>query len=146
MTSSDPSIARLQAAVLDGRTANIRYRQDQFQKLFKILSENADTLAEAIAKDNSATAAEVEVELFLTLDSVRHFYDGFNFERELKEEYSLKNGEDNEGRRIGVGIVLVRPTIHTRLYSVLTPTCAAIAAWNCVLLDVYFLPSSPFEF
>lgn len=70
------------------------------------------------------------------MDVLRQSYDSLDFEKELKEEYSITNGDDNLSRRVGVGIVLIRPTSHTRLYSVVAPVCAAIAAGNCVLLEV----------
>ena len=114
----------------------MRYRQNEFRKLHSILAENADAFAEAITKDTQGTSSEIETEIFLTMDILRQSYDSLDFEKELKEEYSITNGEDNLSRRVGVGIVLIRPTSHTRLYSVLAPVCAAIAAGNCVLLEV----------
>lgn len=140
MASQDPTILRLRAAITDGRTANIRYRQNELHKLHSALTENADALANAISQDTGATSAEVEAELFLTMDSLRHLYDSLNFVKEMKEEYLVTNGEDNLGRRIGVGLVVVRPTSHTRLFSVLGPICAALAAGNCILLEVSLLP------
>ena len=136
MASQDPTIQRLLAAVADGRTANIRYRQNELQNLHETLTENANSFADAISQDTGATSAEVEAELFLTLDSLRHFYDGLDFEKELKDEYAVANGVDNLERRIGAGLVVVRPTSHTRLYSVVAPISAAVAAGNCVLLEV----------
>lgn len=136
MASPEPTIQRLRAAITDGRTANIRYRQKELQNLHNVLTENADALATAISQDTGATSAEVEAELFLTMDSLGHFYDSLDFEKEIKEEYLVTNGKDNLGRRIGVGLVAIRPTVHTRLFSVLSPICAAIAAGNCMLLEV----------
>lgn len=143
MASQDPTIQRVRAAITDGRTANIRYRQKELQNLHAALTENADPIADAISKDTGATTAEVEAELFLTLDSLREFYDGLDFKKELKDEFAVVNGEDNVARRVGVGLVVVRPTSHTRLYSVVAPICAAVAAGNCVLLEVRFI--LPFE-
>jgi acyl-CoA reductase-like NAD-dependent aldehyde dehydrogenase len=136
MASHESTIQRLRAAVTDGRTANIRYQQNQLQTLHVALTENADALAAAISQDTGSTSAEVEVELFLTMDSLRHFYHSLDFEREIKEEYLVKNGKDNLERRTGVGLVVILPTSHTRLFSVLSPICAAITAGNCILLEV----------
>ena len=136
MTSPESTVQRLRAAIIDGRTANVRYRQKELQALHTALIENADALATAISQDTGATSAEVEAELFLTTDCLRHAYDSLDFGKELKEEFLVSNGEDNTGRRIGVGLVAIRPTFHTRLFSVLSPICGAIAAGNCVLLEV----------
>jgi acyl-CoA reductase-like NAD-dependent aldehyde dehydrogenase len=136
MAPQDPTIQRLRAAITDGRTANIRYRQKEFQNLHAALAENADALAGAILQDTGSTSAEIEAELFLTMDGLRHFYDGLDFEKEMKDEYLVANGENNVGRRIGVGLVAIRPTFHTRLFSTMVPIFAAVAAGNCVLLEV----------
>lgn len=133
---SNPAIRRLQAAVTDGRTSNIRYRQNEFQKLHAILAENADAISVAIAKDTQGSTSEIETEIFLTLESLRHHYDSLDFAKELREEYSITNGENNVNRRVGVGIVLIRPTLHTRFYSILAPVLAAIASGNCILLEL----------
>jgi acyl-CoA reductase-like NAD-dependent aldehyde dehydrogenase len=132
----DPAIHHLQAAVTDGRTANIRYRQNEFQKLHAMLVENPDAISVAITKDTQGTSSEIEAEIFLALESLRDHYDSLDFAKELKEEYSISNGEDNGSRRVGVGIVFIRPTSHTRFYSILAPIGAALAAGNCILLEV----------
>jgi acyl-CoA reductase-like NAD-dependent aldehyde dehydrogenase len=136
MASQEPTIQRLRAAITDGRTANIRYRQKELQSLHAALSEYADELASAIANDTGATSAEVEAEIYLTMDSLRNFYDGLDFEKKTKEEYLVANGKNNIERRIGVGLVAIKPTFHTRTFSILSPICAAVAAGNCVLLEV----------
>ena len=136
MASHESTIQRLRAAITDGRTANIRYRQNELHTLHVALTENADALAAAISQDTGSTSAEIEVELFLTMDSLRHFYNSLDFEKEIKEEYLVVNGQDNVGRRTGVGLVVILPTSHTRLFSVLSPICAAITAGNCILLEV----------
>ena len=100
------------------------------------LTESADALAAAISQDAGSTSVEVEVELFLTMDALQHFYYSLDFDKEIKEEYLVVNGKDNVERRTGVGLVVILPTSHTRLFSVLSPISAAIAAGNCILLEV----------
>jgi acyl-CoA reductase-like NAD-dependent aldehyde dehydrogenase len=136
MASPESSIQRLRAAITDGRTANIRYRQKELQSLHSALAEHLDALAAAISEDTGVTSAEVEAELFLTMNCLRHSYDSLDFAKENKEEFLISNGKDNVERRIGVGLVAIRPTFHTRLFSVLSPICTAIAAGNCVLIEV----------
>lgn len=135
---ADPAaIERLQMSVADGRTENGRYRQGQLQALHRILREEAGQICSALsAGSRSSSSAEVEAEYYLAMNAVRHFYDGLDFEGELKEEYSVVRGKDNLSRRVGVGLVVIRPTAHTRLYSVVTPLAAAIAAGNCIVVEV----------
>lgn len=130
------AIERLQTSVVDGRTENGRYRQYQLQALHKILREEAGHICSALFADSESSSAEVETEYYLAMDAVRHFYESLNFEEELKEEYSVVHGKDNMNRRIGAGLVVIKPTGHTRFYSIITPLAAAIAAGNCIIIEV----------
>lgn len=136
MATDAAAIERLQMSVVDGRTENGRYRQDQLQSLHRILREEAGQICAALQADSRASASEAEAEYYLAMDAARHFYETLNFEKDLEEEYSVARGKDNLNRRLGVGLVAIRPTSHTRFYSVVTPLAAAIAAGNCVLLEV----------
>lgn len=135
-SATDAAIERLQMAVIDGRTENVRYRQDQLQGLHKALRDEAGAICAALSRDSPSSTAEVEAEFYLAMDAVRHFYESLDFERALEEEYSVAHGKNNEGRRLGVGLVVIRPTSHTRFYSIVTPLAAAISAGNCVILEV----------
>lgn len=139
MASQQAAIDRLQMAVIDGRTENIRYRQDQLQALHTALRNDAGAICNALAKDSQTSSAEVETEYYLAMDAVRHWYDTLNFDEELKKEYApVVEGKDNATRRAGVGLVVIRPTSHTRLYSIIAPLAAAMSAGNCIALEVGF--------
>lgn len=136
MASDAAAIDRLQASVVDGRTENGRYRQDQLQRLHRSLREEASQITAALLADSKSSSSEVDAEYYLGMEAVRHFYDSLDFGRDLKEEYSVVRGEDNVTRRVGAGLVVIRPTSHTRFYSIVTPLAAAIAAGNCIILEV----------
>ncbi|KAI1849467.1 hypothetical protein JX265_012716 [Neoarthrinium moseri] len=136
MAAQDIAIERLQMAVVDGRTDNIRYRQNQLQSLHAALRNDAGTIASALAADSQASSAEVEAEYYLAMNSVQHFYDSLVFKDEHEKEYQVTHGKDNATRRLGVGLVVIRPTSHTRFYSIVTPLAAAISAGNCVVLEL----------
>lgn len=134
---------RLRAAVIDGRTANVRYRQNELLSLHSILRENADQICAAIAKDASDGAfslsesnSEADIEYYLAMDATRQFYQALDFKHALKEEYLIASGLDNPSWRVGKGLVVIKPTEHTRFYSVICPLAAAIAAGNCVYVQV----------
>ncbi|KAK7955005.1 hypothetical protein PG988_015699 [Apiospora saccharicola] len=137
-SSSDTTLAieRLQDAVTDGRAENIRYRQNQLQSLHASLREEAGSICAALAKDAQSSSAEVEAEYYLVMDAVRHFYDSLNFNEEHEKEYAVTHGKDNATRRLGAGLVVIRPTSHTRFYSIVTPLAAAISAGNCVIVEL----------
>ncbi|KAI1503560.1 Aldehyde/histidinol dehydrogenase [Biscogniauxia marginata] len=136
MASQDAAIERLQMSISDGRTENVRCRQDQLQNLHLTLRSNANKLCSALSQDTKASSAEVESEYYLAMDVIRHAYDSLDFDKALKEEYSVTNGKDFSTRRLGVGMVVIRPTSHTRLYSIVSPLAVAIAAGNCVILEL----------
>jgi acyl-CoA reductase-like NAD-dependent aldehyde dehydrogenase len=135
---SNDRIQRLQESVIDGRTENVRYRQNQLQALHLALRNNADRICNAIAKDAQVQSsnAEVEVEYYLSTNAVKHFYESLQFEASIKDEYAVANGLDNARRRVGYGLVIIRPTTHTRLYSAICPLAAALAAGNSVIVEV----------
>lgn len=138
MASETAAIDRLQESVVDGRTENGRYRQDQLQRLHRTLREESTRIIAALVADSQSSSSEVDAEYYLGMEAVRHFYDSLDFEKDLKEEYSVVRGEDNLTRRVGAGLVVIRPTSHTRFYSIVTPLAAAIAAGNCIILEVSF--------
>lgn len=140
MSSSSPPAAaalkHVQASVIDGRAETARYRQDQLRSLHEALRAEAAPLCAALAQDSGSTAAEVEAEYFLAMDAVRHFYDSVDVQTALAEEYHVVEGKDNPGRRVAAGLVLVRPASHTRFFSIVSPLAAAVAAGNCVVVEV----------
>lgn len=127
---------RLRGAVIDGRTRNIRYRQDELQNLHSALCVNSTNIKNAIVIDSSCSIEVAERVFFLTMDAVRQSYNTLNFDRSLKEEYKVRHGENNLTRSVELGLLVLRPTRHTRFYSVVTPLAAAIAAGNCLILEV----------
>jgi len=137
----EQAFERLQGAVVDGRTENIRFRQNQLQSLHKTLREEASAVCSALAQNPLSSTTEVEAEFSLAMDSVRHCYDSLDLDQELEEEYKIANGKDNKSRRVGAGLVIIRPTTHTRFYSIVNPLAAAISAGNCVILEVSMIPS-----
>lgn len=139
--ASDSSLQRLRASVADGRAQNSRFKQKQLLSLHIELLAQADAICTAISEDTQNSAAEVETEFYLTITALRHFYESIDFSQDLKEEYLVTKGVDNTTRRVGAGLVVIRPTTYTRLFSIIVPIAAAIAAGNCIFLEVY--PSAP---
>lgn len=133
-------IDTLLATVIDGRTDNIRYRQNQLQSLHKALRNNAEKISSAIAEDicgdNQGTNTEAQCEFYLASDVIRRLYRTLNFESSLNDEYNIARGTDLLSRRVGKGSVVIRPSTHTRFYSIICPIATAITAGNCVCLEV----------
>ena len=144
-TTGSVSLKRVKAAKVDGRAASIRYRQDQLQQLHKHLSSNVDEIREALRRDTTHSTSECNVEISMSLSAVRTHYDSLNFDQSIKDEYRSARGEDFESRRVGVGIVYIRPSRITPLFAVIAPLSTAIAAGNCTVLEVGWSPSRIFS-
>ncbi|KFY28342.1 hypothetical protein V491_00524 [Pseudogymnoascus sp. VKM F-3775] len=138
--SSLSGLEQLRVAAIDGRTENVRHRQNEIQKLHLCLRENATAILSSISKDtdggSSAIDVESEIEYWLTMNAVEQQYEGLDFEASIKKEYLIATGTNNQSRRIGKGVVVIRPTTHTRFYSIIVPLVTAVAAGSCTVLEL----------
>jgi acyl-CoA reductase-like NAD-dependent aldehyde dehydrogenase len=129
-------ITRVQAANIDGRARSPRFIQEQLRCLHDILVKNFRDIHQAISIDTGNSSAEVGIEYYLSLASLKAQYRSINPSQILDEEYSLAKGKDAPARRIAVGIVYIVPSAYSLFYSVITSLSAAIAAGNCVIIEV----------
>ncbi|KAL2352244.1 aldehyde dehydrogenase PutA [Cryomyces antarcticus] len=129
-------LQRIREAAIDGRTQNIYYRQTQLELLNDTLVQNSEIIQQAIIHDSCNNEVEARIEYSLALLSLREQYTGLSAAKSLEEEYAIAQGRDAPDRREGVGIVYVVPTAYTMFYSVIAPLGAAIAAGNCVVLEL----------
>jgi acyl-CoA reductase-like NAD-dependent aldehyde dehydrogenase len=136
MTGSPFSAIR--AAATDGRLENVRYRQDQLQKLHTKLSSAASDFIDAL-KSNGSQHGDAEQEVATALSCLVVHYESLDFEQSIKDEYRVSCGQDFANKRIPVGIVSIKPGRFTPFFSVVSPLCAAIAGGNCVIIQVLSL-------
>lgn len=128
---------RLSAAYIDGRAHTARFRQQQFHRLHSVLVFNKSRLVEALQADNDYTELEAVFEFSLGLSELRSMYESVDLEAELAASRAVQSGQDGLQRKIGLGIVYIRPEkAKSSLYSILSPLCAALAAGNCVIVEV----------
>jgi hypothetical protein len=134
---SNRPFAQLQAAAIDGRTRTVFYRQAQLEKLHKKLVADASEIVDAIIADSGLSRTEAQVEFSLALTAVRERFAELEPKKELEEEYAIARGEDAGSLRLGYGTVYIKASAdHTPFYSAIAPLSAAIAAGNCVVLQV----------
>lgn len=126
----------LLSSARDGRGRNARYRQNQLHYLHSFLRENAESILTAIGRDSIATKVEADVEYNMSLAAVGKLYNEIDFAKSLEDEYRIAKHEDNIEARIPYGVVLIRPTLHNRFFSIITAVATALAAGNMVLLEV----------
>lgn len=134
---SNRPFAQLQAAAIDGRTRTVFYRQTQLEKLHKSLVSNASEIVDAIVADAGLSRTEAQIEYSLALTAVRERFAELEPKKELENEYAIARGEDAGSLRLGYGTVYIKASAdHTPFYSAIAPLSAAIAAGNCVVLQV----------
>ncbi|TGO62071.1 hypothetical protein BCON_0022g00080 [Botryotinia convoluta] len=133
-------IDNLRASVIDSRSDNVRYRQNELQSLHKVLRNNVDRITSAISEDLFGHVRKIDTEVlcvfYLASDVIRRSYQTLNFKESISNEYKVANGIDFLSRKIGKGLVVIRPTTHTRFYSIIWPIAIAIAAGNSVCLEL----------
>jgi len=129
-------LQRIKAGIIDGRCRTPRYIQKQLLILHDALAYATPSFHEAIISDTECSSAEAWFEIHMTLHAVKQQYGSINFDDCLQQEYSIVKGKDNASRRLPFGCVYILPSQHSRLYSVIQPSAAAIAAGNCVVIEV----------
>lgn len=128
--------SRLRAARIDGRTQNAFFRRNELNKLYRTLLAHTLPIQDAIKKDSGISLQEAQIEYFLSLSAIRDHYNTISPDSELEKEYDIANGNSAKNRRVGHGLVHISPSRYTMLYSIIAPLSAAIAAGNCIILEV----------
>ena len=124
------------SAVADRRTRDLRYRQRQLISLHGWISKNVAELESAISADDGLFDTETQFVIALALDELRRSYDSLDLKKELDIEYRIKNGRENEERRLAEEIVYVIPDKFTLFYGVMSTLCASVAAGSCCIVEV----------
>ncbi|KAH6684042.1 Aldehyde/histidinol dehydrogenase [Halenospora varia] len=130
------TLEALRSSVIEGRAENVRFRLDQLNLLHSSLLSHVDEICKSLSTDFSGTQIDIETEFFLTTDAVRRIHETLDFDKSLKEEYQVSTGKDNAERRAAIGLAAIRPSRHSRLYSIVNPVAAALAYGNCILLEL----------
>ena len=128
---------RISIAHIEGTARSVRHRQQQFHKLHKALVEAKSSLTAAIKEDYGYSETEASFEYAFVLAELHATYGTISLEAENAAARRIEQGLDNMDRRIGAGIVYIRPDMsRTSLYSTVSPLSAAMAAGNCVIVEV----------
>lgn len=138
----EESIERIVAAAVEGQAQDLRFIQGQLSGLHEALVKFSPELQAAIRKDTKCSTSEAELQCALTLENLASLFSSANFEAALHKEYNLARGENAPDGLTPYGITYIKPSKYNLIYSSITSAGAAIAAGNCVILEVNF-PDSP---
>lgn len=136
MTSHNLLISKVRASVTDRRAVNVRYRQNQLNRLYASVCERSTDIHNALQEDFNVTQTEAVAEFSQTLRSIRNAYTTLDNSAARREEYSITEGRSNPRRRVPKGLLLLRASTFSRFYSVLQPLSVAISTGNCMLIEV----------
>lgn len=128
--------SRIRSAAIDGRLQNPFFRKTQLKNLHDALVSNHQAIQDAIAHDTGYSSAEVKVEFYAAIKCIKDTYESIDPQKFFKEEYRVANGKDAADNTEPVGAVVIEPNSHTLFFSILSPLSSAIAAGNCVLLQL----------
>jgi acyl-CoA reductase-like NAD-dependent aldehyde dehydrogenase len=129
---SDDTFPRIETSSLEGRALSIRFRERLFHSLYSTVKASQAIIKDAITADFGCSEHEATLEYALAVSELRLHYDSLDLKADVKRAHSL---EDLEGST-GVGIVYVIPSKQNLFYSVVSALAAALAAGNCVILEV----------
>ncbi|CEJ62759.1 hypothetical protein PMG11_11250 [Penicillium brasilianum] len=121
---------------LEGRMKDLRTRQRILRDLHTKLTENVEELVIATARDDRISREEAQVVVSAGLLELRAHYDRLDLKDELDEEYSIARKESRLKKRVPSGMVYVIPEAYTTFFSIITALSAAIAAGNCVVIEM----------
>ncbi|KAH8654344.1 hypothetical protein BGZ61DRAFT_500580 [Ilyonectria robusta] len=135
MSSASPThtYRTVSAAWTEGRLENVLQRQKELAALHSSVKKSSSRLINALNQDLHTTDESATEELQLTLDSIRHLYDGLNFPASLANERSIKQGASLVDNLVPLGPTLIDPAPHAPVASTLIPLAAAVAAGSTVV-------------
>jgi hypothetical protein len=126
---------RIAIASIEGTARSVRHRQQQLIILFNSLLRLKFDLVDAIKNDFNFSDAEALLEYSLTLKEIKTHYESLNMVIENAKRRSFETGEDNRDHSVPFkAAVYIAP--EKGLFSTLAPLAAAMAAGNCVVLEV----------
>ncbi|EEU42946.1 uncharacterized protein NECHADRAFT_95375 [Fusarium vanettenii 77-13-4] len=126
--------AAVRSAAIDGRVLNPFYRKTQLKQLHTTLSDNAAQIQEAIKKDTNHRPAEIKGEYWLALQCIADAFASIDPQKCIEDEYAISKGRDDPHNRSPVGIVVIEPSPHAFLYSLMAALVPALVAGNCVIV------------
>ncbi len=130
------AIDRVLAAAIEGQAQSLRYIEQQLSRLHTAFTKASSDIQAAVKTDTKQSRSEIELQYAHLLEDIAWFLTESNFETALKAEYSLARLENAPSNRVAAGAVYIVPSKYNLLYSCVTAVAAAVAAGNCVILEV----------
>jgi acyl-CoA reductase-like NAD-dependent aldehyde dehydrogenase len=130
------SVDRVLASAIEGQAQSLRFIQRQLSKLHTALVQASLDIQASTTKESSITASEAEIQYSQLLNNVKELFVDSDFGSALQSEYRVAKSENAPGNLSPYGTVYIVPSNFNLVYSTVTAVAAAIAAGNCVILEV----------
>jgi acyl-CoA reductase-like NAD-dependent aldehyde dehydrogenase len=127
---------RIRSSTIDGRAITPRFRQRQLAALQASLVKSRHEILSAITNDTKRTKSEAEAQYYIALQALKTLYLTLDPLKMIEEEYSLARSQSNPSKRGPYGCAYIVPSAESPFYSAVIPVAAAIAAGNCVVLEL----------
>lgn len=127
------SFPRIEISCLERRAESVRLIQRQFHALYNALRAAGTSIKYAISADTGYSDVEVRLQYTLAIAELRKHYNGLHLEKDNASRSLL----DNASATTSLGIVYVVPSRRDLFYSVIALLTAALAAGNCVIVEVW---------
>ncbi|KIV92424.1 hypothetical protein PV10_03724 [Exophiala mesophila] len=126
------SLSRIEISRLEGRASSIRLRQNQFHRLQDALTSSEGAIKGCLIESHGYGEDESGLEYALALSELRTHYLSLNLKRSVELSHSI----EDLSATTGVGIVYLIPTKQNPFYSVISVLTSALAAGNCVVVEL----------
>lgn len=132
----ETQIKMIRSSVTDGTAITPRFREKQLASLHKTLLSARNEIVQAIVDELSCHVNEATAQFLLVMQAVKTFHNAVNPTTLIEEEYQIAKGKNHLSKRTPYGCAYITPSTNDVFYSVVVPVSAAIAAGNCVVLEL----------
>ena len=132
----EEQIRTIPSSVIDGIAITPRYRERQLASLHKALLDSRPQLNTLLVEETLLSTDEATAQFLLTAKAIKTYHTSVNPKECLDEEYRIAQGKNHTMRRVPYGCAYIIPSQYDPLYSTIVPVAAAIAAGNCVMIEL----------
>ncbi|KAK5053857.1 hypothetical protein LTR84_001819 [Exophiala bonariae] len=130
------SLDRILAAAVDGQAQSQRFIQRQLSRLHEHFVRDGPEIRAAMKNDGSQTTSEIEIQYTLALETITKSFSESDFQKLLATEYKIAYSENTPDHRCAYGAAYIAPATYNLVYSTVAAVSTAIAAGNCVILEL----------
>lgn len=126
----------IRESVVDGIAVTPRFREKQLASLHQALLSARDEIIQAIAAESQSHTNEATAQFLMVMQAIKTFHDAVNPKTLIEDEYQISKGKNHTSKRSPYGCAYIKPSTCDIFYSTTVPIAAAIAAGNCVVLEL----------